>query len=69
VPAGSASFTLVEVPDDQQSDVAKTNALMMLKILDRPLMLFRTFARFERAEISSLSGLRVLFSGIEPILA
>jgi hypothetical protein len=39
-----------------------------LEVLDRPLVLLGFIARGERAEISSLSGLRILLSRIKPIL-
>jgi hypothetical protein len=40
-----------------------------LKVLHGPFMLLRGSARFKGPQISSLSRLCVLFSGIEPILA
>src|SRR6266404_1618026 len=44
-------------------------ALMALEILHLALVLFRSRARFEGAEIAALTGLRIDLSGIEPVLA
>jgi hypothetical protein len=41
----------------------------MLEILDGSLMGLCSRSRLERAQIATLSGPRVLFSGVEPILA
>ena len=43
--------------------------LMPLEILHVALVLFRSRARFEGAEIAALAGLRIHLSGIEPVLA
>jgi hypothetical protein len=37
--------------------------------LDGTLVTLGGFARFKRAEVAPLSGLRVLLSGVQPILA
>src|SRR5450755_1222852 len=42
---------------------------MPLEILHVSLVFFRSRARFEGAEIAALAGLRIHFSGIEPIFA
>jgi hypothetical protein len=42
---------------------------MPLEILHGALVLFSGRARFEGAEIAALAGLRVHFSGIEPVFA
>ena len=44
-------------------------ASMPLEILHGALVLFSGYARFEGAEIAALAGLRVQFSGIEPVFA
>jgi hypothetical protein len=43
--------------------------LMSLEVLHVPLVLFRSRARFEGAEIAALAGFRIHLSGIEPIFA
>src|SRR6266446_8267956 len=48
---------------------ATSHALMPLEILHLALVLFRSRARFEGAEIAALAGLRIDLSGIEPVLA
>jgi len=45
------------------------DALVPFEILNLALVLFRSRARFEGAEIAALAGFWIHFSGIEPVFA
>jgi hypothetical protein len=59
---GGAGFQPVSDSQDERSFV--NGLLMPLKILNRALMFLGGSTGFERAEISSFAGFRVLFSRI-----
>jgi hypothetical protein len=50
-------------------DLRAQSGLVPFEVLDLPFMLFCRLKRFERTQISSLTGLGILLARIYPILS